>query len=167
MTLFAPKITPFLWFDSKAEEAANFYVSVFRHAKVKHVSRYSEAGKEVHGREPGSAMTVDFELEGQPFAALNGGPGVFTFSGATSFVIHCKDQEEVDHYWNSLTEGGDPAAQQCGWLKDKFGVTWQVVPDILPEMLGDADHAKADRTMKAMLKMKKFDIEALKKAHAG
>lgn len=161
------KITPFLWFDSQAEEAADFYVSVFKDSRILGVTRYTEAGKEVHGRPPGSAMTVEFEIEGQRFTALNGGPGVWTFSGATSFVIHCATQDEVDHYWDRLSEGGDEKAQQCGWLKDRYGVTWQVVPDILPKLLGDEDKEKAGRAMNAMLKMKKFDIEGLKRAHEG
>ena len=161
------KITPFLWFDSQAEEAAEYYVSIFKHAKILNVSRYTEAGQEVHGRPPGSAMTVDFELEGQRFTALNGGPGVFQFSGAVSFMIHCKNQEEIDHYWDHLTAGGDPSAQQCGWLKDKFGVTWQVTPDIMGELMGDKDKAKAGRVMNAMLKMKKIEIQPLKDAANG
>lgn len=160
------KITPFLWFDNQAEEAARFYVSIFKNAKLGNVTRYGEAGKEIHGREPGSAMTVAFELEGQPFTALNGGP-LFKFSEAISFWIHCETQEEVDHYWNSLTAGGDPKAQQCGWLKDKFGVSWQVVPTILPQLISDPDAKKSQRAMQAMLQMKKLDIEALKRAHAG
>src|SRR5690349_661959 len=139
------KITPFLWFESQAEQAAEFYVSIFNNSKIIHVTRYTEAGREVHGREPGSVMTVAFEIEGQPFTALNGGPGVFSFTGAVSFVIHCASQEEVDHYWARLTEGGDEAAQQCGWLKDKYGLTWQVVPEALPKLLDDADREKAGR----------------------
>lgn len=159
----AQKITPFLWFDDAAEEAAGFYVSVFKHAKILDVTRYAEAGQEVHHRPPGSAMTVEFELEGQRFTALNGGPGVFAFSGAISFVIRCKTQEEVDHYWNSLSAVKE--AERCGWLRDKYGVTWQVVPDALPELLGDKDKTKAGRVMQAMLKMKKIDIAELKRAH--
>jgi predicted 3-demethylubiquinone-9 3-methyltransferase (glyoxalase superfamily) len=160
------KITPFLWFDNQAEEAARFYVSVFKNSKLGDITRYGEAGKEVHGRKPGSAMTVAFEIEGQPFTALNGGP-LFKFTEAISFWIHCETQEEVDHYWNHLTDGGDPKAQQCGWLKDKFGVSWQVIPTILPTLLSDPDPQKSQRAMQAMLKMKKLDIQALKQAAAG
>lgn len=158
------KITPFLWFVDNAEEAANYYVSIFKDAKILNVTRYTEAGQEVHRRPPGSAMTVDFQLEGERFSAINGGPGVFTFSGAISFVIHCETQEEVDHYWDKLTEGGDVQAQQCGWLKDKYGVTWQIVPTILIELLQSKDAEKAKRVMEAMLKMKKLDIQKLKGA---
>ncbi len=161
------KITPFLWFDHQAEQAAEFYVSIFKNSRITQITRYTEAGREVHGREPGSVMTVAFELEDQPFTALNGGPGVFSFTGAVSFVIHCQTQEDVDRYWDRLTEGGDEAAQQCGWLRDKFGLTWQVVPDILPELLGDPDREKAGRVMSAMMPMKKFDIEALQRAARG
>jgi predicted 3-demethylubiquinone-9 3-methyltransferase (glyoxalase superfamily) len=160
------KITPFLWFDNQAEEAAHFYVSIFKNSKLGNITRYGETGKEMHGREPGSAMTVAFEIEGQPFTALNGGP-LFKFTEAISFWIHCETQEEVDHYWNGLTAGGDPKAQQCGWLKDKFGVSWQVVPTILPKLLSDPDPIRSQRTMQAMLQMKKLDIEALKRASAG
>ena len=157
------KIIPCLWFDDQGEDAANFYVSIFKDARITNVSRYGEAGKEVHGRKPGTAMTVAFELEGQPFTALNGGPQ-FKFSEAISFQISCESQAEVDHYWDKLSEGGDPKAQQCGWLKDKFGLSWQVVPTALPRLLSDPDRAKAGRAMNAMLKMKKIDIAALENA---
>jgi predicted 3-demethylubiquinone-9 3-methyltransferase (glyoxalase superfamily) len=157
------KITPCLWFDTAGEDAANFYVSIFKDSRITNVSRYGEAGKEVHKREPGSAMTVAFELEGQPFTALNAGPQ-FKFSEAISFQISCESQAEVDHYWDKLSEGGDPNAQRCGWLKDKFGVSWQVVPTVLPRLLSDPDRAKAGRAMNAMLKMKKIDIAALENA---
>jgi predicted 3-demethylubiquinone-9 3-methyltransferase (glyoxalase superfamily) len=157
------KITPCLWFDTAGEDAANFYVSIFKDSRIVNVSRYGEAGKEVHKREPGSAMTVAFELEGQPFTVLNAGPQ-FKFSEAISFQISCQSQAEVDHYWDNLSEGGDPNAQQCGWLKDKFGVSWQVVPTALPRLLSDPDRAKAGRAMNAMLKMKKIDISALENA---
>jgi len=160
------KITPFLWFDSQAEEAAKFYTSIFKNSKLGQISRYGEAGKEVHGREPGSAMTVEFEIEGQPFTALNGGP-IFKFTEAISFHIHCETQEEVDYYWDGLSAGGDPKAQQCGWLKDKFGVSWQVIPTILSNLIGDPDPKKSQRAMQAMFKMKKLDIDALQRAHAG
>ena len=157
------KIAPCLWFDSQAEEAAKYYTGIFKNSKIGRISRYGEAGKEVHHRPAGSVMTVEFELEGQPFTALNGGP-VFTFNEAVSFQIECENQEEVDYYWNKLTAGGDPKAQQCGWLKDKFGLSWQVVPRILSELMTDPDRAKADRAMEAMLEMKKIDIAELKRA---
>jgi predicted 3-demethylubiquinone-9 3-methyltransferase (glyoxalase superfamily) len=160
------KITPCLWFDDAGEEAARFYVSIFPNSRIVRVTRYGEAGTEIHGREPGSVMTVEFELDGQPFTALNGGP-MFTFNEAVSLEIDCASQEEVDHYWSKLGECGDPAAQQCGWLKDRFGVSWQVVPSILRELVADPDREKADRTMAAMLKMKKLDVAELKRAHAG
>ena len=159
-------IVPCLWFDGQAEDAATFYVYVFDRSRIKRVSRYTEAGREVHGRKPGSVMVVDFELAGQPFTALNGGPQ-FKFNEAISLQVLCDTQSEVDRYWEKLTLGADEEAQQCGWLKDKFGVSWQVVPAILPELLADEDFVKAGRTMNAMLKMKKLDIAALKKAHAG
>lgn len=160
------KITPHLWFDKEAEEAAEFYVGVFKDAKILSVARYGEAGQEVHGQKPGTAMTVEFELNGQRFLALNGGP-IFKFNESISFVIDCEEQAEVDYYWEKLTEGGDPAAQQCGWLKDKYGLSWQVVPKQLGELMSDPDRAKADRTMTAMLKMKKLDVAELQRAHDG
>jgi predicted 3-demethylubiquinone-9 3-methyltransferase (glyoxalase superfamily) len=160
------KITPFFWFVDQAEDAAKFYASVFKRSKVKKVTRYTEAGQEIHGRKPGSAMTVELELEGQPFTCLNGGPVPgFDFSPATSFVIHCANQKEVDHYWKKLTAGGDPKSQQCGWLKDKFGVTWQVVPDEMLKLINGNTPAH-HRAMNAMMKMKKLDLPALKKAYA-
>jgi predicted 3-demethylubiquinone-9 3-methyltransferase (glyoxalase superfamily) len=157
------KIVPCLWFDDQAEDAANFYAGIFKESRITNVSRYGEAGKEVHGKKPGTAMTVAFELEGQPFTALNGGPQ-FKFNQAISFQISCESQAEVDHYWDKLSEGGDPNAQQCAWLKDKFGLSWQVVPTALPRLLSDPDRAKAGRVMNAMLKMKKIDIAALENA---
>lgn len=160
------RITPCLWFDSQAEEAANYYVGIFKNSAIRNVSHYSEAGTEVHGRRPGSVMTVDFELDGQTFTALNGGP-IFTFNEAISFQIDCADQAEIDHYWERLTAGGDPASQQCGWLKDKFGVSWQVVPSALSRMFDDADSPGAKRAMDAMLEMKKLDIAELERAYAG
>jgi predicted 3-demethylubiquinone-9 3-methyltransferase (glyoxalase superfamily) len=160
------KITPFLWFDGQAEEAAKHYTSIFEGSKILSVSRYGEAGQEVHGQEPGTAMTVEFSLAGQPFTALNGGP-LYHFTEAISFVVHCETQGQVDYYWERLSEGGDPAAQQCGWLKDRFGVSWQIVPRVLGELLGGPDPARAGRAMAAMLQMKKLDIAALKRAHAG
>jgi predicted 3-demethylubiquinone-9 3-methyltransferase (glyoxalase superfamily) len=159
-------ITPFLWFDHQADEAARFYVSVFKNSRIVKIARYGEAGKEFHGKPPGSVMTVAFELDGQPFTALNGGP-VFKISEAISFQIDCHTQDEVNHFWDKLSAGGDPKAQQCGWLKDKFGVSWQVVPSILPELLSDPDPARSQRAMTAMLQMKKLDIEALQRAHSG
>ena len=158
------KIAPCLWFDNQAEDAARFYTGIFKDSKIVAVSRYGEAGQEVHGQKPGTVMTVAFELEGQSFTALNGGP-VFKFNEAISLQITCESQEEVDHYWNKLSAGGDEKAQQCGWLKDRFGVSWQVVPRALIEMLLDTDAAKSQRVMTAMLKMKKFDIAELKRAY--
>ena len=151
-------ITPFLWFDGKAEEAMNFYTSIFKNSKVGNVTRYGEAGP----GENGSVMTATFEIEGQEFLALNGGP-MFKFSPAISFIVYCKTQEEVDDFWAKLLEGG--AQQQCGWLTDKFGVSWQIVPTILPEMLQDKDAEKTKRVMQAMLKMVKLDIKVLKQAY--
>ena len=164
--LSTPKIAPCLWFDDRAEEAARFYVGIFKSSKILDVSHYSEAGYEVHGRPAGSVMTVSFELDGQRFTALNGGP-LFKFNEAISFQISCDTQEEVDHYWSKLSAGGDPNAQQCGWLKDKFGLSWQVVPTALPKLLMDPDPAKSKRAMDAMLEMKKLDIAKLERAHAG
>lgn len=152
------KITPFLWFDGKAEAAANFYVSVFENAKINSVSRYGESSP----GEPGTVMTVSFELDGQEFIALNGGPE-YTFTPAVSFSIDCRTQAEVDHFWDRLTEGGKPI--QCGWLQDKFGLSWQVVPSVLPQLLQDDDDAKSDAVMQAMLKMVKLDIATLQEAY--
>jgi predicted 3-demethylubiquinone-9 3-methyltransferase (glyoxalase superfamily) len=154
------KITPFLWFDSQAEEAANFYVSIFKNAKIVKVARYGEAGPGPKG----SVMTVAFELDGQEFVALNGGP-YYTFTPAISFLVRCETQQEVDRFWEKLSEGGEPV--QCGWLKDKYGMSWQIVPSVLEEMLNDPDHAKSQRVMEAMLQMKKIDVAALEKAYAG
>ncbi|MRR34589.1 VOC family protein [bacterium] len=160
------KITPFLWFDNQAEEAVNFYLSIFGNSRIVTIARYGDAGAEVSGRPNGSVMTVAFQLEGQDFVALNGGP-YFKFTEAISFVINCSSQEEVDHYWEKLSEGGDEKAQQCGWLKDKYGVSWQIVPTVLDELLSDPDAEKSERVMKAMLQMKKIDIDALKRAYGG
>ena len=160
------KITPCLWFDDQAESAVEFYTAIFKNSKVVTVSRYGEAGKEVHGKPPGSVMTVAFELEGQAFTALNGGP-IFKFNEAISFQVDCETQAEVDHYWTKLSEGGDPNAQQCGWLKDRYGVSWQVVPRVLVELLMDPDAGKSQRVMAAMMRMKKIEIAALRRAHAG
>jgi predicted 3-demethylubiquinone-9 3-methyltransferase (glyoxalase superfamily) len=165
MTAVQP-ITPCLWFDTQAEEAARYYIGIFKSSKITNISRYTEAGREVHGKPAGTVLTVAFELNGQPFTALNGGP-VFKFNEAVSFQIMCRTQEEVDQYWNKLSEGGDKNAQQCGWLKDKYGVSWQVVPTVLVEMMADPDPKKAGRAMEAMLPMKKIDIAALKRAYDG
>jgi predicted 3-demethylubiquinone-9 3-methyltransferase (glyoxalase superfamily) len=158
------KITPFLWFDTQAEDAANFYVSIFRNSKIRSIARYDEEAAKASGRPKGSVMTVAFELNGQEFVALNGGP-LFKFTEAISFVVNCETQEEVDHFWEKLSAGGQEV--QCGWLKDRFGVSWQVVPTVLVEMLQDEDPLKARRVMGAMLKMKKIDVEALKRAYEG
>lgn len=158
------KITPFLWFNNQAEEAANFYVSLFKNAQVNSVTRYDEAGAKVSGVPAGSIMTVAFTLEGEEFTALNGGP-VFTFNESISFVINCETQEEVDHFWENLSSV--PESEQCGWCKDKYGVSWQIVPKQLGEMLGDKDPEKAGRVMQAMLQMKKLDIATLQKAYDG
>jgi predicted 3-demethylubiquinone-9 3-methyltransferase (glyoxalase superfamily) len=152
-------ITPFLWFDTQAEEAATFYVSIFKNSRIVGVARYGEAGP----GPPGSVMTVQFELDGQPFIALNGGPH-FKFNEAISFSVACKTQDEVDEFWNKLSEGGEEGP--CGWLKDKYGLSWQINPTALGEMLKDPDPEKSKRVMAAMLKMKKIDIAALRKAHA-
>jgi len=160
------KISPCLWFDNNAEEAVAFYVSIFKNVKIGNVTRYGKEGYEIHKREEGTVMTVDFELEGQKFLALNGGP-VFKFNEAISFQIYCETQEEVDYYWEKLTERGDKKAQQCGWLKDQYGVSWQVVPSILVKMLQDKDSSKSERVMKAMLQMQKLDISTLRKAYQG
>jgi len=164
MPITAQKIMPCLWFDTQAEEAAKFYVSVFKNAKIGKVSRYGKEGHEIHGKEAGSVMAVAFEIEGQKFVALNGGPH-FKFNEAVSFQVHCESQEEVDYFWSKLTEGGEEGP--CGWLKDKFSLSWQVVPTVLPEMMTVPDPAKSERVMKAFLQMKKFDIAELKRAYAG
>lgn len=155
------KITPFLWFDNQAEEAVNFYVSTFRNSRIGRTARYGEAGQEFHGQKPGTLMTMEFELEGQKFTALNGGPQ-FRFTEAVSFVINCESQGEVDYYWEKLSAGGDEQAQRCGWLKDRYGLSWQIVPAVLPELLNDP--GKAERVMNALLQMKKLDIAALQQA---
>jgi predicted 3-demethylubiquinone-9 3-methyltransferase (glyoxalase superfamily) len=160
------RLTTCLWFDGKAEDAAKFYTSIFKNSKIIQISRYGEAGRAVHGQTPGSVLTVAFELDGQTFTALNGGP-LYKFSEAISFQINCQTQEEIDDYWEKLGAGGDPAAQQCGWLKDKFGVSWQVVPTVLPELINGSDYARSQRAMQAMLQMKKLDIDALKRAYDG
>ncbi len=160
------KITPNLWFDKEAEEAAAFYTSIFKDSSVGKVSRYGKEGFEVHRQKEGTAMTVEFALEGQKFLALNGGP-IFKFSEAVSFIVDCEDQEEIDYYWNKLKEGGDEAAQQCGWLKDKYGLSWQIVPKALGKLMSDPDAEKSGRVMNAMLKMKKLDVAELQAAYDG
>jgi predicted 3-demethylubiquinone-9 3-methyltransferase (glyoxalase superfamily) len=157
------KISPCLWFDHQAEEAAKLYTGIFPHSRIVEVARYGKVGQEIHGRPAGSVMTVAFELEGQAFTALNGGP-VFKFNEAVSLQVFCDSQEEVDHYWTKLSAGGDEKAQQCGWLKDRYGLSWQVVPKMLIELITGPDKAKAERAFEAMLKMKKLDIAALKRA---
>ena len=158
------KISVCLWFDSQAEEAARFYVATFKNAKLGRTTRYDEAASKAAGRPVGSVLTVEFELDGQPFVALNGGP-LFQFTEAMSLVVNCQTQAEVDHFWETLSAGGQQV--QCGWLKDKFGVSWQVVPTVLTEMLQDKDPEKSKRVMAAMLTMKKLDIRTLQNAYEG
>jgi predicted 3-demethylubiquinone-9 3-methyltransferase (glyoxalase superfamily) len=160
-----PRIAPCLWFDSQAEQAAAFYISVFKNSRIVSVSRYGDAGREIHQRPAGSVMAVTFELDGQPFTALNGGP-VFKFNEAVSLQVFCENQTEIDFYWNALSTGGDPSAQQCGWLKDQFGLSWQVVPAVLNELLKDHNSETAQRALDAMLHMKKLDIAELERAVA-
>ncbi len=159
------RIAPCLWFDSQAEQAAAFYISVFKNSRIVQVSHYSDVGQEIHHRPPGSVMTVAFELDGQGFTALNGGP-IFKFNEAISLQVYCDTQKEIDYYWDALSKGGDPAAQQCGWLKDQFGLSWQVVPRLLEELLEDHKSDTAQRAMEAMLRMKKIDIAELERAVA-
>jgi len=160
------RIMPCLWFDDQAEEAAEFYTSIFPNSKVVTLTRYGAAGREIHKRPAGSVMTVEFVLDGHTFTALNGGP-LFKFNEAISFQVMCDIQDEIDYFWAKLSEGGDPTAQQCGWLKDKFGVSWQIVPRGMVEMLRDPGSKGAERAMTAMLRMKKIDIDELKRAYAG
>jgi predicted 3-demethylubiquinone-9 3-methyltransferase (glyoxalase superfamily) len=164
MAITTQKITPCLWFDTEAEDAANFYVSIFKDSKIRSVNRYCKSGNEIHGRQPGSVMAVEFEIEGQKFVGLNGG-SQFKFSEAISFQIHCKDQAEIDDYWSRLTEGGKEVA--CGWLKDRFGLSWQVVPTELFEMLSSGDAATTERVTAAFMAMTKFDIAELRRAFEG
>jgi len=166
MTTKIQRITPFLWFNSQAEAAVNFYTSIFRNSKILTTIRYGEEGAAASGRPKGTIMTVAFQLDGQNFVALNGGP-VFKFTEAISFVVNCESQDEVDHFWEKLSEGGDEKAQQCGWLKDKYGLSWQVVPAVLSDLLSDPDPEKSRRVMKALLQMKKIDIETLRRAAEG
>jgi predicted 3-demethylubiquinone-9 3-methyltransferase (glyoxalase superfamily) len=160
------KITPCLWFANQAEAAAKFYVSLFENSAMGAVTRYGREGFEVHGRPEGSVLTVSFRLEGREFTALNGGPH-FKFTEAISFVVRCETQAEIDHYWDKLGEGGDERARQCGWLKDKYGVSWQIVPAALFEMMSGTDKIKSGRVMRAMLQMKKLDLAALRRAYEG
>jgi predicted 3-demethylubiquinone-9 3-methyltransferase (glyoxalase superfamily) len=155
------KITPFLWFDDQAEEAASFYASIFKNSKITQVTRYGADGARASGRPPGTVMTVAFELDGQSLVALNGGPA-FSFSPAISFVVNCATQAEVDRLWDQLATGGEP--QPCGWLKDKYGVSWQIVPSVLGELMSDADPARSQRVMHALLQMTRLDIAALRRA---
>ena len=164
MPALARKITPFLWFDTQAEEAAIFYTTIFKNSRINQISRYGKAGHDTHGMDAGSVMTVAFEVEGQSFVALNGGPH-FKFNEAVSFQITCETQDEIDYFWSKLSEGGREG--QCGWLKDKFGLSWQVVPSELPQMLTGAEGASLDRMMSAIMAMKKFDLAALRRARAG
>jgi predicted 3-demethylubiquinone-9 3-methyltransferase (glyoxalase superfamily) len=164
MPIAKQKIAPCLWFDTEAEAAAKHYVSIFKNSKIRTISHFGNEGREIHGKEAGSVMTVEFELEGQAFVALNGGPQ-FKFDEAISFQIYCDTQAEVDYFSKRLTEGGSEGP--CGWVKDKFGLSWQVVPKVLLDMLMDKDRKKADRAMKAMLQMKRLDIAALERAFAG
>jgi predicted 3-demethylubiquinone-9 3-methyltransferase (glyoxalase superfamily) len=152
-------IAPCLWFDNQAEDAANYYVSIFKNSGIDNINRYGKEGFEIHGQKEGTVLTVSFRINGQSFTALNGGP-IFKFSEAVSFQVFCETQAEIDFYWSKLTEGGEEG--QCGWLKDKFGVSWQVIPEILPKLLSDP--TRSERVTKALLQMKKFDIEKLRKA---
>ncbi|HEX3044938.1 MAG TPA: VOC family protein [Bacillota bacterium] len=161
-----PKITPNLWFDTQAEAAAMHYTSIFKNSKIGKVTRYRKTGFEIHGKPEGTVMTVEFEIEGQPYVALNGG-SQFKFNESISFSVDCETQEEIDYYWEKLSEGGDPNAQQCGWLKDKFGVSWQIVPTELSALISDPDREKSERVLKAMFPMKKLDINVLKQAYKG
>jgi predicted 3-demethylubiquinone-9 3-methyltransferase (glyoxalase superfamily) len=159
-------ISPCLWFDDQAEDAARFYTGIFKNSRILQVARYGEAGREIHGRPAGSVMTVAFELDGQAFTALNGGP-IFKFNEAVSLQVFCDHQAEVDHFWTRLSAGGDAKAQQCGWLKDKFGLSWQVIPRKLIQMIVDPERAKSERAFTAMLQMKKLDLGKLERAYEG
>lgn len=158
------KIAPCLWFESQAEGAANLYVSLFKNSRINKVTRYGDAGANAAGRPKGSVMTATFTLDGQEFMGLNGGPE-FKFSEAVSFIVKCKDQAEIDRFWSKLSEGGEEGP--CGWLKDRFGLSWQIVPEVMDDLIGDSNPQKAERTMQAMLGMKKLDIRALESAHSG
>lgn len=160
---FVSKISPFLWFDKQAEEAANFYTGVFPNSRITAISRYPDYGKEIHGGEAGAVMTVSFELDRLPFTALNGGP-VFRFNESVSMMVSCDNQDEVDFYWERLGKGGDVNAQACGWLKDKYGLSWQIVPRVMMEMLTDPNPERVKRAFAAMMDMRKLDIAALQRA---
>ena len=160
------KITPCLWFDHQAEAAAKFYTSIFKQSKLGRIARYGKEGFEIHGQPEGKVMTIEFEINGQTFTALNGGP-VFKFNEAISFQVNCDTQAEIDFYWKKLSVGGDKKAQQCGWLKDKYGVSWQIIPKALSEFMSSPDSEKSERVMKAMLQMKKIDLEKIKRAYKG
>jgi len=164
MPSIKPKITPCLWFDTQAEDAANFYTSIFDNSRIRQISRYGNAGRDVHGKEPGSVMVVEFEIEGQTFTALNGGPQ-FKFNEAVSFQVMCDSQDEIDYFWSNLSQGGQEGP--CGWLKDKFGLSWQVVPSVLARMISEARGEQLDRMMGAVMQMKKFDLNALQQAGTG
>lgn len=160
------KITPCLWFDTQAEDAAQFYCAIFPNSRIRQISRYGEAGYEIHRKRAGSILTVSFELDGQAFTALNGGPE-FRFNPAISFQVACDNQPELDRYWDALSAGGEEQAQQCGWLQDRYGVSWQIIPTGLPAMMCDADSRKSERVMDALLQMKKLDIAKLQQAFDG
>lgn len=160
------KITPCLWFDNEAEDAARYYTSIFKNSQLGQIGYYGKEGVEIHQRPPGSVMVVEFEIEGQGFTALNGGP-LFKFNEAISFQVNCETQDEIDYYWEKLKQGGDENAQQCGWLKDKYGVSWQIISKEMDQMLGDPDSEKSQRAMRAMLQMKKIDLNKLREAYDG
>lgn len=160
------RISPCLWFADEAEEAAKFYTGIFKNSRITATTRYGSAGFETHHRPPGSVMTVAFQLDGQSFTALNGGPA-FTFNEAVSLQVNCATQQDIDYYWEKLSDGGDPTAQMCGWLKDKYGLSWQIVPSVMDELFKDEESPSTKRTMEAMLKMKKLDIAELRRAHDG
>lgn len=166
MQTISQRISPCLWFDDEAEEAVNFYTSIFDNSKIEAISRYGEEGAQASGRPTGTVMTVAFQLDGQAFLALNGGPH-FKFNEAVSFIVNCESQEKIDYYWNRLSSGGDEKAQQCGWLKDRYGVSWQIVPTVLSRLMGGSDGEKSRRVMKALLEMKKLDVAALQRAYDG
>lgn len=166
MEKISQRITPNLWFNNEAEEAVNYYISIFKNSKIERINRYSKAGQDIHKKKEGSVMTIEFSLDGQRFTALNGGPE-FKFNESVSFVVNCKDQKEVDYYWEKLSAGGDKNAQQCGWVKDKYGLSWQIVPTIIHELYEDHTSEKTQRAMDAMMKMKKLDIEKLQQAYNG
>ncbi len=160
------KITPFLWFDGQAEDAAKFYTGIFPNSRITHINRYGETGYDVHGRPAGSVMTVSFELDGQSFTAINGGPQ-FQFNEAISFQVTCETQQEVDYYWSRLSEEVGEDVGQCGWLRDRFGLSWQIVPAVLPKLISDPNPARSGRVMNALLQMKKLDIGELERAYEG